>query len=912
MARNYNNTMDSETERNNLTPDPIDIQYYVRVLRKHKWPISLFTLLATFLATFYAYTTTPIFSSQATLLIESQKPNLVSIDDLYSVDNGQDEYLDTQLQILKSRVLASRVVVKLGLVRGVTNRNSNVPNSGAISVVQPDSQNQAGNPNSTEPNQHAAEDSPQSAEQTKFQQNLSSAKQLVVSNLKALNREIRQLRKQLIALVKKIRDGNLFEPEQERPATPASQDQVETDPELVAERARLRNEKRIERRIANTATRFLRNLTVSPVRNTNLIKISYENPNRDFAAEAANAVAEEYILSVVDARTEIKSKASAWLYERLGVLKEKLDASESKLFQFKQENGLVDVNGSVERLNERELMLATTELASARIKLSAASDLYQEVRRLRSSSPELLESLPIIQNDALVRSVKIEYGQRQREIDELSNRYGVKHPKMLDAQSRLDSLRTTLDTHINRVVATIEKEYQLERQRVASIEATLSEGKQNIQLIGQKKFRLDALEREVAANQDLYDQFFNKISRADSADGLDDANARISDFAIPSTSPVKPRKQLIITLAALASLLLSVSMAFIYEKIDDTIKSSRDVEFKLGVQLLGIIPLIKRSIIGKNKQLPLNPLDIPDKKGTFAESINTIQTELSIGESVDNKRKVILVTSSVPGEGKSSSALNLAYAFSQIEKVLIIDCDMRRPSLAKSIGETKGAVGLSSLITGAALPADCIRRNALGTIDVLPSGPIPDKPLVLLSCARFEEIITQLRKYYDRIIIDSAPTQAVSDALKLSKLADSVVYVVKSNSTSIEQARRGLERLYRIDAPVAGVLVTQVDVDKIAAYGGDYDFQGYYDYYGYNSTEQRGKKERKKFKLSQNELNVMMNTNAEVEFGEFADIAFRNGHKSPISTLNGEFDFDLDEPIRRPRRHTNEVVKPTA
>lgn len=900
MVSNNHHATDNETARDSQSQASVDVQFYLRVLRKYKWPISMCTLLATLLATFYAYTSTPIYKSQATLLIESQKPNLISLDELYTVDNGQDEYLDTQLAILKSRVLASRVVVKLGLVKGLDrgpNRQSapNVANTTPVGAAPATEISE----NTTETSTPAPEGPLQSVKAQ-----LTRVIKFTKSGLRTINAKLGEGKKLLISLLKKIREGRLLEPEVENPARVANAKPVETDPEVLAEKARIRAEKRNERRIATKATQFLRNLTIAPVRNTNLIKISYENANRDFAAVAANAVAEEYILSVVDARTEIKSKASAWLYERLSVLKEKLDASESNLFRFKQENGLVDVNGSVERLNERELMLATTELASARIQLSAAEDLYREVQQLRSNSPELLESLPAIQNDTLVRSVKIEYGQRQREFDELSNRYGLKHPKMLDAQSRLDSLRSTLDAHISRAVSSIEQEFQLQRQRVASIESTLSEGKQNIQLIGQKKFRLDALEREVAANQELYDQFFNKISRADSADGLDTANARISDYAIPTTSPVKPRKQLIITLAALASLLLSVTMAFLYEKFDDTIKSSRDVEFKLGVPLLGIIPLVKKGFMTKSKQLPLNPMDIIDKKGTFAESVNTIQTELSIGEGNNKKNQVILVTSSVPGEGKSSSALNLAYAFSQIEKVLMIDCDMRRPSLAKSMGEPKNTLGLSNLITGSATPAQCIHRNGIDSIDILPSGPIPDKPLVLLSCARFEEIINQLKKYYDRIIIDSAPTQAVSDALKLSKFADSVVYVVKSNSTSLEQVKRGLDRLTRIDAPIAGILVSQVDVDKIAAYGGDYDFQGYYDYYGYNGDEVKSKKTRKKFELSPSELTIMRESNADTEFEEFADIAFNNGNHSSISMFDGEFDLtvDIDEPLRRSDR----------
>ena len=868
MVANNHHVMEDDSKQGLESPDAFDIHHYLRVLRKHKWPILIVTSLATLLAFIYTETATPIYRSQATLLIESQKPNLISGDELYSVDSGNSEYFDTQLQILKSRVLVTRVIEKLGLVKNPSNNpkdSASTVSSIGDSAVETKTNVPVGNENSEVQATDSAAQKPVERIKAKILAFIESTKNAA----RGAKVKLTQIKKSVAALKKRILSGEILAPEKQLPAGSEATEKPIVDPETRAEKAKIRAARRLERRTANQAKRFLANLTVSPVRNTNLIKISYETPNRDFAPIAANTVAEEYILSVVESRLEIKTEASEWLYDRLAILKDQLDISESSLFQFKQDNGLVDVNGSVERLNERELMLATTELASARIELSSAENLYIEVSRLRNNSPELLESLPAIQNDGLVRSIKVEIGQRQRELDELSNRYGSRHPRMVDARSRLASLRQTLDNHILQVVTSIEKEYEARRQRVSAIEGTLSQGKENIQLIGQKKFKLDALEREVASNRDLYNRFFNRISQANSADGLDTANARISDFAIPANSPIKPRKELIIALAALVSFALSVIMAFLFERVDETVKSSHDVENNLNVPLLGILPLIKKGVLSGNRKLPLNPLDIVDKKGSFIESVNTIQTELSIGDDKAEPRKIILITSSVPGEGKSSSALNLAHAFSQIEKVLIIDCDMRRPSIAKALGGSKDMLGLSDLITGSTTPQVCIQRNAVGSIDVLASGPIPSQPLALLSCARFEEILNQLRKYYDRIIIDSAPTQAVSDALILSKMADAVVYVVKSHTTSISQVKRGLERLSRIDAKIAGVLVTQVDIDKISAYGGDYYFQGYYDYYGYSENSREGKNNNKKDRLTIDELQVMRNRDTAVEFSEF-------------------------------------------
>jgi len=461
----------------------------------------------------------------------------------------------------------------------------------------------------------------------------------------------------------------------------------------------------------------------------------------------------------------------------------------------------------------------------------------------------------------------------------------------VDAKSQLSTLNNSLQGHVLRVVNSIEKDYQLKQQRVASIQSKLATGKKDIQQLGTKKFELDALEREVATNQDIYDTFFNRMSEARSADGLETANARISDFAVAPVNPVKPKKQLIIALAALASLVLSMLMAFLYEQMDDTIKSTNDIEGKLGLKLLGILPLVKTGVFGKGQALPLNPSEIPDKKGTFAEAISTARTAICM-EDGEEGRKIIMVTSSVPGEGKSTASINLAYSLAQLERVLLIDCDMRRPTVARAAGLDKNVPGLSSLITNTAAARDCIVRGAFGgSVDILPSGPIPDQPLELLSSKRFEKILEQLGNYYDRIVIDSAPTQAVSDALVLSKHCDALVYAVKSHDTSLDLVKRGVQRLRQVNAPIAGILITQVDIDKITSYGGDYYYQGYYDYYGY--TEKGNPKQPGKLRLTQEELISIKNDDAEVNLdldymdGRGAGL-YNQGRSSGQSRSNGQ------------------------
>jgi len=843
MQDNYNDAFDDSFDQSGSIADQIDLQHYLRVLRKHKWPVTLFTVAVTLLAAYYAYTATPIYSSTSTLLIEEQtNSRMPQLDELIGLETGNKEYYETQFELLKSRTLALRVINKLNLW-GSPELSSSAREAQAREVAAQRS---------------ALGEEPRGVKGA-IDSLLQQAGFGAADAIEASSIELAQTQ------IKENGDSVVVPPTGESVIFIADAEDV-----LTGEQKQV-------------VSAFMKRVSVAPVRNTKLVKISYQSEDPDLAAKVANTMGEQYIESYLDAKMEMTTKASSFLTERLSELKVKLDESKDRLIEFKETNGLVDLDGGIGALDQQELLLATAELAQAESELADRADVYREIRSLGLGS-EVLQTLPAIQTDPLVQRTKIDQGVAQRELDELLNRYGQRHPRVIDARSALETLNKTLQGHVDRVAASLEKDYLFSQQRVAGIRAKINAGKEKFQVLGTKKFDLDALEREVATNQEIYDTFFYSISEANSADGLVTANALISDFAVASVVPVKPKKQLIIALAGLASLVLSMLMAFLYEQMDDTIKSTEDVETKLGVKMLGILPLVKNGFLNKARELPLNPAEIVDKKGRFAESINTARTAICMQDGEEG-RKVIMITSSVPGEGKSTASINLSYSLAQIERVLLIDCDMRKPTVAKAAGLDKNVPGLSSLLMGLATPRDCIVRGAFGgAMDVIPSGPIPDQPLELLSSKRFEKMLEQLGEHYERIVIDCPPTQAVSDAVVLSKLSDAVVYAIKSHDTSIELVRRGLERLKQVKAPVAGVIITQVDIDRITSYGGDYYYQGYYDYYDYSEKGGNRKSATGKLRLTQDELMSLQNDDSEFDFENGYQKANRvNNHSSPVT-----------------------------
>ncbi|MEP5764903.1 MAG: polysaccharide biosynthesis tyrosine autokinase [Halieaceae bacterium] len=587
--------------------------------------------------------------------------------------------------------------------------------------------------------------------------------------------------------------------------------------------------------IAGVVDAFIDSLAVAPVRNTQLVRISFESYDKQLAANVVNELASVYIDSHLDAKLEATQKAATWLSGRLEGLKENLDASEVRLQEYREQEELVDVAG-VKTLAARELDEVTTALVEARGRRTEAESIYTQVQALENQSPEALASLPAVLRHSLIQKLKEEEAEAERDVAELSKRYGPLHPKMIAAQSKLQAASENMQRQVVRVVAGVENDYKVASSSEKALERQLAVAKAQVQEINRKEFKLRELQRDVQTNRQLYDMFFTRIRETDETGGMEAAHARVVDAGVVGREPVKPRKALSVMLAFMASLVLGVMLAFLKDALDNSLKSPADVEERLHVPMLGALPKIPK--VDKDAG-PLTLL-LDDKQSSFAESIRTIRTGLILS-GLERAHKITVVTSSVPGEGKSTVSINLAAALGQMEKTLIIDADMRRPTMAKTCKLPPNTPGLSNFIAGTAELKDCVHRYEAAGVDILAAGVIPSNPLELISSKRFVQAIDYLGEKYDRILIDSAPTQAVSDAFVLASYADAVIYVVKADATPYTLARHGIERLKNSNAPVAGVILNQFDPSKAPKLGGDYYYYGgYYDYYGYSSGDQKG------------------------------------------------------------------------
>ncbi|NMM39530.1 GumC family protein [Pseudoalteromonas arctica] len=574
---------------------------------------------------------------------------------------------------------------------------------------------------------------------------------------------------------------------------------------------------------------FKSRLSVSPIMKTQLVRVSFESSDPKLSALVANTVGEVYIESQMRAKMGITQQASSWLNTRLSELRIQLDSSEVRLQVYREEQKLVDIEG-IAGLVTQELEQTSKQLVDARATQNNLESINRVINEYGNDNIELLGSMPEITSHRVVQDVKREVVLVERKVSELAEVYGPKHPKMISAQAELATVKTNLNKQIKGLITGIEKELNRTTRTVNALEGDLAKIRAEYQDITRKETQYNQLKREVETNRNIFNTFLSRSKETEVTSDFSSAAARFTDRAFPPRNPSKPNKKLIVILAFVASFGFAVVMAFIFDALNDTIKNKNDVENKLAQRMLGLLPHVK---VSKKSYFPIHAY-LEDTYRRFAESVRTFRTSLLLTH-LDRAHQIIAVTSTSPGEGKTTTSANLAMSLAQMGNVLLIDADLRKPTLAKRFDIPVFHPGLSNLMIGTDQLADCVHIDIQSGVTIMPSGQIPSNPLELLSHPRFSELLTELKAQYDHIIIDTPPTQAVSDALVIAQSVDSVVYVVKSDITRTKPITAGLERLFEVKAHIAGVVLNKVDMSK----SNDEHSYGYYDYYGYSQQPEK-------------------------------------------------------------------------
>lgn len=593
--------------------------------------------------------------------------------------------------------------------------------------------------------------------------------------------------------------------------------QKEREPLSEEEQAQLRKELLI--------TLFSENLTISPVPNTQVVKIAYISESPKLAAEIANTVAEVYIESYLEAKFDMTSKATSWLNDSLAGLRNKLEISEKKLAEFYQREQLVDLDGVVGLASE-ELQGLSEQLLQAENRLKQSEIIFEQVQNF-NGDPAELAAMPAVQNHPSIQNVKEAELKAQSNVSELSKVYGPKHLKMISAQAELASVKQTLENQVASLISGITNEYRQAQSQVNRLRVAVASAKEEYRTLTTLESKRRVLQREVDTNQQLYDSFFTRLQETSEVEGFESANARVLDRATLPVEPFKPKKSLILIATLVMSTGFGIFIALVLDFLNSGIRSVDDVERRLGQRMMGLIPWQPHK---KKNDLPLREF-FDTSNHVFSEAIRTLRTSIQLLD-LSGDKKVIMVTSSVPKEGKTTVSINLAFAMGQIGKTLLIDTDLRKPAIAKRFGMPGFQPGIANLVSGTHSLDECLCNDVASNIDVITAGSATPNPQELLMSDNFKKVIKHLREQYEHIIIDTAPIQAVSDAIIVSESADMLFHVVKADATNEKIVSSGLERFMRVGKRIDGVILNQVDVKKA---GNGYAYTGYYDKYGYGS-----------------------------------------------------------------------------
>ncbi len=561
-------------------------------------------------------------------------------------------------------------------------------------------------------------------------------------------------------------------------------------------------------------------LSIFPLRKTQLVEVSFEAPTPVLARDIANEHAEAYIEADLEARLERTKTAASWLAGQVEGLKGELSRAEQQLADYIEQENVIDIEG-IQAVSSQELKDLNTDLVKVRSKLSEATIRREQVQSAKRSGSE--ESLRSVQADNVAQTLKLDWVLAQQKRAELAKRYGPEHPKMLAASSDLATARAGFRDQINKIIERVEFEYNAALAEEADLQRRISLAQQNFFSDNRKGSKYLELQREVESNQRLFDLFYNRTKETTETIDLQSAHARILTPAEDPLRPSKPQKPILFLLAALGSLFLSIFYYIMRELFNTGIRDGEDVDQRIGLPLLGSLPSIKKSFV---RPVVLNAQDEGErsKEGAiFKEAVNTVRTGLML-DRVDRPHKTIMVTSTIAGEGKSTIAGHLAYSYASVGRTLLIDCDLRTRGVSNMFGVNKTDMGLREVLSAEALLEQCV-IGIDNNLDLLCANFTPLNPLKLISSPRFQSHIKDAAKKYNFVILDAPPVLPVSDPLVLAGYVDAVIYTIRARSTPYQHISRCLQSLQRVEAPVCGVVLNQLDM------GGSY-----YSYYSYGNT----------------------------------------------------------------------------
>lgn len=589
-------------------------------------------------------------------------------------------------------------------------------------------------------------------------------------------------------------------------------------------------------RRAEALKAFQKNLKVDILPGTRMITVQFFSPDPQVAADVVNTLVSDYQEQYMRVRMSATMQVSDWLSKQLDDLKNQVEGSQQRLVDYQKQAGILGADEShnivMTRLEQVDKQL--TEARGNRILAQAVAQLA------RTGDPELISGL--VGNSAtfsastmpstlsLIEQLRANQAQLRAEYAQAASQFGPAYPKLIEMQSRLRDLDESIKTESGVLVARAQNDYLAAQQTESGLNASFEEAKAQANQMNDSSVQYSVLKHELESSRDLYDELQKKLKEAGVLAGLRSTNVVILDPGLTSDRPARPIVPLNLGIGLFAGLMIGVGGVFVLENIDETISTPDDAEQITMVPSLGIVPRWKRpaKVIKSNTPAGVSVretkiLVASQPNSQAAEAYRAIRTAILeiTRRGVSN---VLLVTSALPEEGKTTTSLNCAAAFAQLgSRVLFVEADMRRPKVSTLLNLDMSS-GLTSLI-GEEKSLDLpLRVPSMPRMCVIPAGPRTTYPAELLGTPRMAELVKQWRTEYDFVVIDTPPVLSVTDAVVLAPLCDAVILVARSGVTKRQSLHRARSLFLRTRTRVAGVVLNGFDIDS-PEYGAYYGFE---------------------------------------------------------------------------------------
>ena len=580
-------------------------------------------------------------------------------------------------------------------------------------------------------------------------------------------------------------------------------------------------------REAMLVNKFHASLQVSSIPRTRILELRFASSDPNVAAKAVNSLIDTYIEQNYKTRLDATTRTADWLTQQLSELQLKVEESQEKLVRYQKEHGILGIDEK-ENIITSKLNELNKELTAAEADRMQKESIY---RMAGSGDPELLSSLD--PSSPLIK-LRAQEEDLHRQIAQASVHFTPSYPKLQELNGELDAVQTDIKTEISRLSIKYKKDYLAALEHEKLLRGSLENQKTDANQLNESAIEYSLLKRDVDSNRQLYEGLLQKLKEAGVMTGLRSSNVRIVDPASTPTSPSSPNIPRNLLLSVLMGLAGGVALAFVLESRDDAVHSLEQAEMISGLPSLAIVPLETPSnrLLPASRRLPKTPAALAtalQPKSEIAEAYRGLRPS-NLLSSMGKSAKVLMVTSPLPQEGKTTTSVNLSIALSQKgARVLLIEGDMRRASISQ-IFELKSNGGLSTVLANSLDVHTALQSvPGLPNLTVLPAGPVALYPSEMLASAHMRDLLASMRQEFDHIIIDTPPVLSVTDAALLSAYADSTLLVIRSGSTNKAALRRARDVLAQVDARVLGVILNAADfMDPDRYYYGD-RYGGYHE-----------------------------------------------------------------------------------